>query len=121
MSPRAAARQPTHAATLRSANTTCCSSVQMPNKARWPRRYTRRCTTSASICPRSCPSRKRLMPDLAAQINAWTERLRAIALTGLAFEPALYDRERYEDLLRLAANMATTAADLRTDSELSQQ
>jgi len=61
------------------------------------------------------------MPDLAAQINAWTERLRAIALTGLAFEPALYDRERYEDLLRLAAHMATTAADLHTDSELSQQ
>src|SRR5262249_40917770 len=47
--------------------------------------------------------------------------LRAIALTGLAFEPSLYDRERYEDLLRLAANMATTAADLCTDSELSQQ
>jgi ADP-ribose pyrophosphatase YjhB (NUDIX family) len=60
------------------------------------------------------------MPDVTTQVNLWTQRLRAIALTGLAFEPSLYDRERYEDLLKLAASMAATAEDLHTDDGLSQ-
>ncbi len=61
------------------------------------------------------------MSDIASQVNLWTQRLRAIALTGLAFEPSLYDRERYEELLKLASSMAATASDLRPDAELSQQ
>ena len=58
------------------------------------------------------------MPDAPSQLNRWAQRLRAIALTGLAFEPALYDRERYEDLLRLSAEMATS--NWETDAALAQ-
>ncbi len=58
------------------------------------------------------------MNDLSSQLNLWTQRLRAIALTGLAFEPQVYDRERYEELLKLAADMAATQANLQADHQL---
>lgn len=61
------------------------------------------------------------MSDFSVQINLWLQRLRAIALTGLAFEPQVYDRERYEELLKLAAEMAATASNLQSDASLSQQ
>ncbi len=47
-------------------------------------------------------------PDITAQLDLWIQQLRAIAQTGLAFDPPVYDRERYELLLKLAANMAAT-------------
>jgi ADP-ribose pyrophosphatase YjhB (NUDIX family) len=53
------------------------------------------------------------------QLALWIERLRAIAQTGLAFQPPVYDRERYEELLELAAEMAATRADLAHDASLS--
>ncbi len=61
------------------------------------------------------------MNKLSCQINLWIQRLRAIAQTGLAFDPKVYDRERYEELLHLAADMAATHGNLETDAELSQE
>lgn len=55
---------------------------------------------------------------LDEQINLWVQRLRALAQTGIGFDPSVYDRERYEELLGLAAEMAATRADLTRDSEL---
>lgn len=48
------------------------------------------------------------MTDITPQLSIWIQRLRAIAQTGLAFEPRTYDAERYEALLGLAANMAAS-------------
>lgn len=61
------------------------------------------------------------MNDLSTQLGIWTQRLRAIAQTGLAFEPPMYDRERYEEMLKLAAEMAATNGNLDSDAHLSQQ
>lgn len=59
------------------------------------------------------------MPLLDEQLNLWIHRLRAIAQTGLAFEPPVYDRERYAEILALAAEMAATQASLTPDVQLS--
>ncbi len=48
----------------------------------------------------------------------WQGRLRAIAQTGLAFTQSPYERERYEELLKLAAEMAMTLAVGREDDDL---
>ncbi|MGB8647699.1 MAG: NUDIX hydrolase N-terminal domain-containing protein [Anaerolineae bacterium] len=61
------------------------------------------------------------MNDLASQVHLWTQQLRAIAMTGLAFNPPTYDRERYEELLRLAAEMAATDGAVQADARLAQQ
>jgi ADP-ribose pyrophosphatase YjhB (NUDIX family) len=61
------------------------------------------------------------MSDISARLNLWTQRLTGIAQTGLAFDPHAYDRERYEELLKLAAEMAATTAALEHDQVLSQQ
>lgn len=53
------------------------------------------------------------------QVDLWIQRLRAIAQTGLAFHPPVYDRERYEEMLELASEMAATRADLTRDETLS--
>jgi len=42
-------------------------------------------------------------PDL--QLARWSETLAAIARTGLAFTQSLYERERYEEVLRVAADI----------------
>jgi ADP-ribose pyrophosphatase YjhB (NUDIX family) len=62
-----------------------------------------------------------MMTDITSQVDLWVQRLRAIAMTGLAFEPLLYDRERYEEILNLAASMAATTAALQTDEQLSHE
>jgi ADP-ribose pyrophosphatase YjhB (NUDIX family) len=54
------------------------------------------------------------------QLNLWIHRLRAIAQTGMAFGPSVYDRERYEELLELAAEMAATRQDMTRDASLAQ-
>lgn len=59
------------------------------------------------------------MSALAEKINLWALRLRGIAQTGLAFEPPVYDRERYEELLGLAAEIASTSEKLEPDAHLS--
>ena len=58
------------------------------------------------------------MTDITSQVDLWVQRLRAIAMTGLAFEPQAYDRERYEELLNLAASMAATPETLQEDAGL---
>jgi 8-oxo-dGTP pyrophosphatase MutT (NUDIX family) len=43
---------------------------------------------------------------VVSQRVAWGRRLQAIAQTGLAYgEPTIYDRERYEDVRRIAAEL----------------
>ncbi len=59
------------------------------------------------------------MNELSLQLSLWIQRLRAIAQTGLAYDPKVYDRERYEELLHLAADMTATNAVLETDAQLS--
>ena len=41
----------------------------------------------------------------------WSESLAAIARTGLAFTESLYERERFEEILHVAAEMRARAAD----------
>ncbi len=48
------------------------------------------------------------MVDISKELSVWIEQARAIAQTGLAFEPPSYDQERYEEILKLAARMAAT-------------
>jgi hypothetical protein len=48
------------------------------------------------------------MPDITHQLALWADALRAIAQTGLAFQPRSYDQERYEALLELAGQMTAT-------------
>lgn len=59
------------------------------------------------------------MSQFENRLDLWIQRLRAIAQTGLAFQPPVYDRERYEEMLELAAEMAATRADLTRDKALS--
>jgi ADP-ribose pyrophosphatase YjhB (NUDIX family) len=59
------------------------------------------------------------LTDLTPQLSLWIQQLRAIAQTGLAFDPHVYDRERYEALLTLAATMAATVnGNVSLDAEL---
>lgn len=58
------------------------------------------------------------MSALDEQLNIWIQRLRAIAQTGIAFDPPVYDRERYEEILGLAAEMAATRETLTQDTLL---
>lgn len=51
------------------------------------------------------------MTDITPQLASWVQQLRAIAQTGLAFEPRIYDRERYDALLNLAAKMTANIND----------
>jgi ADP-ribose pyrophosphatase YjhB (NUDIX family) len=41
----------------------------------------------------------------------WARRLQAIAQSGLAWDPSEYDRERYEQVRRVAAEMAANGGD----------
>lgn len=59
------------------------------------------------------------MSELEERLNVWIQRLRAVAQTGIAFSPPVYDRERYEELLELAAEMAATRETLTQDTKLS--
>ena len=56
----------------------------------------------------------RLMADYKADehdLIRWGEALAAIARTGLGFTESLYEKERYEEVLALAAEMRSAAAD----------
>ncbi len=57
------------------------------------------------------------LTDITDQLSLWIQQLKAIAQTGLAFNSPhapseipyrIFDRERYESLLKLAATMAAT-------------
>ncbi len=46
-----------------------------------------------------------------AELVRWAEALAGIARTGLAFTESLYERERYEEILAVAADIRTHARD----------
>ena len=52
-------------------------------------------------------------PDgsLAQELLRWSEALAGIARTGLGFTENLYERERFEEVLRVAADIRIAAAD----------
>ena len=45
------------------------------------------------------------------QLLRWSESLAAIARTGLGFTESLYERERFEEVLRVAADIGVAAAE----------
>lgn len=49
------------------------------------------------------------MPTPAEQLALWADKIRDMAATGLAFAPTIYDRERYETLQHMAAEMVAYA------------
>jgi ADP-ribose pyrophosphatase YjhB (NUDIX family) len=67
---------------------------RVANRARW-----RRCGSVAHVEP--VPSTKQLL--------RWGETLAAIARTGLAFTESLYEQERFEEILRVAADIRVAA------------
>src|SRR5215212_3218335 len=58
------------------------------------------------------------MSLLDEKINLWAQRLRTIAQTGIGFNPPVYDVERYQEMLQLAAEMAATRGNLMQEDEL---
>jgi ADP-ribose pyrophosphatase YjhB (NUDIX family) len=60
--------------------------------------------------------------DVTASLARWSQSLAGIAQTGLAFAESPYDAERYEELLRLAAEMtASVNASAHLDATLAAQ
>jgi ADP-ribose pyrophosphatase YjhB (NUDIX family) len=49
-------------------------------------------------------------PVSTRQLLRWSESLAAIARTGLGFTESLYERERFEEVLRVAADIGVAAA-----------
>jgi ADP-ribose pyrophosphatase YjhB (NUDIX family) len=49
-------------------------------------------------------------PVSARQLLRWSECLAAIARTGLGFTESLYERERFEEVLRVAADISVAAS-----------
>ncbi|NBU07264.1 MAG: NUDIX domain-containing protein [Acidimicrobiia bacterium] len=47
-------------------------------------------------------------PSIDAKLARWSEALSSIARTGLAFTQNLYERERYEEVLHVAADIKAT-------------
>src|SRR5207237_3560445 len=45
----------------------------------------------------------------AADLLRWSEALSAIARTGLGFTQSLYEQERFEEILKVAADMRVAA------------
>src|SRR5579862_3702640 len=50
-------------------------------------------------------------PVSARQLLRWSESLAAIARTGLGFTESLYERERFEEVLKVAGEIRASAAD----------
>ncbi|MEX2626951.1 MAG: NUDIX hydrolase N-terminal domain-containing protein [Ilumatobacteraceae bacterium] len=53
-------------------------------------------------------------PD-ARDLARWSETLAAIARTGLGFTESLYERERFEEVLHVAADIKSAAAELESE------
>jgi ADP-ribose pyrophosphatase YjhB (NUDIX family) len=54
----------------------------------------------------------------ARDLARWSETLAAIARTGLGFSDNLYERERFEEVLHVAADIKAAASDLEEDDEV---
>ena len=48
-------------------------------------------------------------PASTSDLLRWSESLAAIARTGLGFTESLYERERFEEVLKVAADIADAA------------
>ncbi|HWH33998.1 MAG TPA: NUDIX hydrolase N-terminal domain-containing protein [Acidimicrobiales bacterium] len=57
-------------------------------------------------------------PERAHELSRWSESLAAIARTGLAFTANLYERERFEEILKVAAEMKAAAGSGGTPAQL---
>jgi ADP-ribose pyrophosphatase YjhB (NUDIX family) len=55
-----------------------------------------------------------------AKLLEWSRSLQAIAQSGLAYEPGVYDRERYVEVRRIAAEMLAQHTGLDADGVVSQ-
>lgn len=49
--------------------------------------------------------------DFTRDLARWSEALAAIARTGLGFTQSLYERERFEEVLHVAADIKAAAAE----------
>lgn len=49
--------------------------------------------------------------DFARDLVRWSETLAAVARTGMAFTQSLYEKERYEEVLKVAADIKASADD----------
>ena len=54
----------------------------------------------------------------ARELARWSESLAAIARTGLGFTDNLYERERFEEILHVAADIKAAARELDPDGIL---
>jgi ADP-ribose pyrophosphatase YjhB (NUDIX family) len=54
---------------------------------------------------------ERNFADSAADMLRWAEALSGIARTGLGFTQSLYERERFEEVLKVAADIRAAASD----------
>ena len=52
----------------------------------------------------------------ARDLARWSETLAGIARTGMAFTENLYERERYEEVLHVAADIKAAARELEAAS-----
>jgi len=50
-------------------------------------------------------------PVSTRQLLRWSESLAAIARTGLGFTESLYERERFEEVLHVAADIGVAATE----------
>ncbi len=53
-----------------------------------------------------------------AEVSRWAEAVAGLARTGLAFSDSIYDRERYEELLSVAADMVAATHESTTPEEM---
>ena len=56
-------------------------------------------------------------PPTRQDLVRWSESLSAIARTGLGFTQSLYEQERFEEVLHVAADIRAAAADVELDAE----
>ena len=56
-----------------------------------------------------------------ADLIRWSESLAAIARTGLGFTENLYERERFTEVLNVAADIKAAATELREDIEVARE
>jgi ADP-ribose pyrophosphatase YjhB (NUDIX family) len=57
----------------------------------------------------------------ARDLARWSETLAAVARTGLGFTESLYERERYQEILHVAADIRAAAAELEEDVEVERE
>ena len=57
----------------------------------------------------------------ARDLARWSETLAAVARTGLGFTQSLYERERFEEILHVAADIRAAATEIEEDLEVERE